>query len=108
MRSFNYDDTDEKQVYLSFLQFRRKNLEKYWTMFFVSLCSHHFKRSLDIKATKISVLSGISRMTLNKLFKQIRILIAKECENISKLQGEMQIDESYFLFHNCKQKELKE
>lgn len=63
---------------------------------------------LDIEATKISVLSGVSRITLNKLFKQIRILIAKECENISKLQGEIEIDESYFLFHNCKQKELKE
>lgn len=49
-----------------------------------------------LKATKISVLSGVSRITLNKLFKQIRTLIAKECENISKLQGEMQIDESYF------------
>lgn len=51
---------------------------------------------LDIEATKISVLSGVSRITLNKLFKQIRILIAKECENISKLQGEIEIDESYF------------
>lgn len=41
-------------------------------------------------------MSGVSRITLNKLFKQIRILIAKECENISKLQGEIEIDESYF------------
>lgn len=52
-------------------------------------------------------MSGVSRITLNKLFKQIRILIAKECENISKLQGEIEIDESYFLFHNCKQEEAK-
>lgn len=77
-------------------------------MFFISLCSLTLQEVKIIEATKISVLSGVSRITLNKLFKQIRILIAKECENISKLQGEIEIDESYFLFHNCKQKELKE
>ena len=31
-----------------------------------------------------------------KIFEQIRILIAKECEKISKMQGEIEIDESYF------------
>lgn len=51
---------------------------------------------LDIEATKISKLSGISRNAINRILKQIRILIAKECENISKLQGEIEIDESYF------------
>ena len=35
-------------------------------------------------------------VTLCKIFKQIRILIAKECEKISKMQGEIEIDESYF------------
>lgn len=31
-----------------------------------------------------------------KSFKQIRILIDKECEKISKLSDEIEIDESYF------------
>ena len=33
---FSYDETDEKQVYLSLQNFR-KNLEKYWTIFFALL-----------------------------------------------------------------------
>ena len=66
---------------------------------------------LDIEASKISKLSKISRQSINKIIKNIRILIAKECENISKMQGEIEIDESYFLLRytcNCKQKVLKE
>ena len=51
---------------------------------------------LDIEAVKIAKLSKISRQSINKIIKNIRILIAKECENISKMQGEIEIDESYF------------
>lgn len=51
---------------------------------------------LDIEATKISKLSNISRQSVNKIIKNIRILIAKECEKTSKMQGEIEIDESYF------------
>ena len=51
---------------------------------------------LDIEASKIAKITHISEVTLWRIFKQIRILIAKECENISKMQGEIEIDESYF------------
>ena len=51
---------------------------------------------LDIEAVKISKITQISEVTLCKIFKQIRILIAKECEKISTLNGEIEIDESYF------------
>ena len=51
---------------------------------------------LDIEASKISKITHISEGTLCKIFKQIRILIAKECEKISKLSDEIEIDESYF------------
>ena len=51
---------------------------------------------LDIEASKISKITQISEQTLCKLFKQIRILIAKECEKISTLNGEIEVDESYF------------
>ena len=66
---------------------------------------------LDIEASKIAKITHISEVTLWRIFKQIRILIAKECENISKMQGEIEIDESYFLLRftrNCKQKVLNE
>ena len=51
---------------------------------------------MDIEATRISKITHISEGTLCKIFKQIRILIAKECEKTSKMQGEIEIDESYF------------
>jgi len=50
----------------------------------------------DIEATKIANLTGISRISINKILKNIRILMSKECENISKFSGEIEIDESYF------------
>ena len=51
---------------------------------------------LDIEASKIAKITHISEVTLWRIFKQIRILIAKECEKISKMQGKIEIDESYF------------
>ena len=50
-------------------------------------------------------LCQISEQSLCKIFKEIRILIAKECEKISKMSGEIEVDESYFLLRfarNCK------
>ncbi|TQR56570.1 hypothetical protein DMC01_09155 [Campylobacter troglodytis] len=44
-------------------------------------------------------------------FQKIRILIAKECKNAFKMSGEIEVDESYFLFRlfcNCKQNVQKE
>lgn len=51
---------------------------------------------LDIEAVKIAEICNISRNTVNKILKQIRILMMNECEKISKLSGEIEIDESYF------------
>ena len=91
-----YDTRYEKQVYSSFLNLKTKKFRSILLYF-----------CLDIEATKISKITNISEGTLCKIFKQIRILIAKECEKISKMQGEIEIDESYFLLRftrNCKQK----
>jgi len=52
---------------------------------------------LDIGAVKIAKLSNISRQSVNKIINQIRILIAKECEKTSKMQGEIEVDESNLL-----------
>ena len=43
----------------------------------------------DIETTKIANLTGISRISINKILKNIRILMAKECEKISKFSGEI-------------------
>ena len=39
----------------------------------------------DIEASKISNLTKISEATLCKIFREIRILMSKECEKISKI-----------------------
>ena len=43
----------------------------------------------DIEATKIANLTGISRIFINKILKNIRILMFKEREKISKFSGEI-------------------
>ena len=43
----------------------------------------------DIEATKIANLTGISRISVNKILKSIRILMSKECKKISKFSGEI-------------------
>ena len=50
----------------------------------------------DIEASKISNLTKITEATLCKIFREIRALMSKECEKISKFLGEIEIDESYF------------
>ena len=50
----------------------------------------------DIEATKIANLTGISKISINKILKSIRVLMSKEREKISKFSDEIEIDESYF------------
>ena len=50
----------------------------------------------DICVSKIAVLCKVSRPCVNRIVQQIRLLIAKECEKISKMSGEIEVDESYF------------
>ena len=50
----------------------------------------------DIEASKRSNLTKISEATLCKIFREIRILMSKECGKISQFSGEIEIDESYF------------
>ena len=53
--------------------------------------------SLDVEASKIAVLTGISRNTVNRTLKAIRKRISEFCELESPFaQGEIEIDESYF------------
>ena len=43
----------------------------------------------DIEASKISNLTKISETTPYKIFREIRILMSKECEKIGKFSGEI-------------------
>ena len=53
--------------------------------------------SLDVEASKIAVLTGISRNTINRTLSAIRKKISEFCELESPVdQGKVEIDESYF------------
>ena len=56
---------------------------------------HYF--SFDIDATTTSKLTSISRNSINKIYKHIRIRISEYCEANSVFEvGEIELDESYF------------
>jgi transposase-like protein len=52
--------------------------------------------ALDIEATKIAILTNVDRKTINKYLRMIRERMVEECERQSPLQGEVEVDESYF------------
>ena len=49
----------------------------------------------DIEAAKIAKFTKISEVSLCKIFKQIRILMATECEKISKFSGEISSSQAH-------------
>ena len=52
---------------------------------------------LDIEAKKVSILTGISRVTIHKLFDKMRASIATYCQEQNPLgEGQIEVDESYF------------
>ena len=85
----------KKQAYNSF-QNHRKEISFNFILCFYFAYSRSFAGSMDIESIKIAKLCKVSQKTTDKIIKNIRILIAKECEKISKMQGEIEIDESYF------------
>jgi len=52
--------------------------------------------SVDLNATQIAEITGLSRNTINRYLKAIRIRLAQFCENESPFSGEVEVDESYF------------
>jgi len=51
---------------------------------------------LDLNASQIAKLAGLNRNTVNRYLKEIRIRIAKHCQQSSPFHGEVEVDESYF------------
>ncbi|WP_338103468.1 IS1595 family transposase [Methanolapillus millepedarum] len=52
--------------------------------------------ALDLDATQISQIVGVSRITINRYLMAIRERIAEFCKLESPFQGEIEVDESYF------------
>jgi len=50
----------------------------------------------DLPASKIAVLSGLSRISINSILLKIRLRIAAVCEAKKPFKGEVEVDESYF------------
>ena len=53
---------------------------------------------MDLEAVKIAEICKISRNSINKILKEIRKLMAQECEKISKMKGEITKETSLRLF----------
>lgn len=52
--------------------------------------------SQDFEATKIGQLTGISRISINKIFKKLRLRILDLSNAELKVNGEVEVDETYF------------
>ncbi len=50
----------------------------------------------DLTALDTADLTGIHRNTVNRIFKRLRMRMAAVCQAESPLQGEVEVDESYF------------
>jgi transposase len=51
---------------------------------------------LDLEATTVAYLTGLSRRTVNRYFHRLRQRLAAECERAGPLLGDIEVDESYF------------
>ncbi len=52
---------------------------------------------IDIEASKIAKITGVSRPAINRIVDKIRDRIAHDCERISPFEpGSVELDESYF------------
>jgi len=52
--------------------------------------------ALDLEATKVAVLTGLNRNTVNRYFQAIRQRIARVCEQTAPWRGTVEVDEAYF------------
>ena len=65
------------------------------------ISGHQFRQivrlfSVDLDATQIAQITELSRNTINRYLKAIRVRLAEFCEAESPFSGEVEVDESYF------------
>ena len=75
----------------------QKKFKKLRSIFLLRHATCNFARNLDLEVKKIAEICKISSVLVNRILREIRILITKECEKISKMSGEIEEGESYFL-----------
>jgi transposase len=51
---------------------------------------------LEVPASKASIMVSVNRNTAQRIYNEIRIKLARECEKRSPFKGEVEVDESYF------------
>lgn len=51
--------------------------------------------ALDLEATKVALLTGLNRNTVNHYFRALRHRIARACEQAAPWRGTVEVDESY-------------
>lgn len=52
--------------------------------------------AMDLTATDCAELTGLSVRSVNSIYQRIRRRLARQCEQVSPLGGELEADESYF------------
>jgi transposase-like protein len=52
--------------------------------------------SVDLDASQTTKLTGLSRTTINRYLKAIRLRLAQHCDAASPFSGEVEVDESFF------------
>jgi len=52
--------------------------------------------SVDLNASQIASLTGLSRNTVNRYLRAIRVRLAQFCNSRSPFRGEVEVDESFF------------
>jgi hypothetical protein len=58
--------------------------------------------AIDLDAGQIAEIACVNRNTVNRYLTAIRERIAEYCEDVSPVQGEIEVDESFFGRKTCK------
>ncbi len=61
---------------------------------------------MDLEATKIAEFTGVSRKSMNRILKALRMRLAEICESQSPFSGEIEVDEAYFGANRVREKEV--
>ncbi len=65
------------------------------------ICERNFRQiiryfAMDLEATRVAELTGVSRNSVNHILKAPRKRLAEFCESQSPFSGEIEVDEAYF------------
>jgi len=85
LKNRSYAPKTQKNRYVQRAHFSSKKFKKL-TLCFVQ----------DLPASKIALLTGLSRPTVNKILMKIRLRLAQFCDEKKPISGQIEVDESYF------------